>query len=155
MTNQQRHPTLEYLEPLAGEWEIEGTHRLMPGEIIRGRATFEWLNGEQFLIWRMHYDHPAIPDSIAIIGCDDRDGPEATGGAGCMVNYFDSRGVSRRSAIEAGPGIWRTWRDSPGFSQRFTGRISDDGQTIRGLAELCEDGTTWVEDLPMTYRRVG
>ena len=100
MTDQQRHPTLEYLEPLAGDWEVEGTHRLMPGEVIRGRATFEWLDGRQFLIWRMHYDHPAIPDSIAIIGCDDRDGAEATGGGECVVHYFDSRGVFRRSGIE-------------------------------------------------------
>ncbi|HYI26177.1 MAG TPA: hypothetical protein VD767_12270 [Thermomicrobiales bacterium] len=154
MTDQQRHPTLEYLEPLAGEWVITATHRLLPDDEITGHATFEWLDGNRFLIWRMHYDHPDIPDSVAVIGCEDQEGADATVG-GCTVNYFDARGVSRRYVIEAEPGTWRYWRDWPGFSQRFTGRFSDDGRTMSGVAELCEDGTAWMEDLPMTYRRVG
>lgn len=154
MTDRRRHPTLEHLEPLVGAWDFTATHRMLPGEEIRGEATFEWLDGGQFLIWRSHYDHPAIPDSIAIIGCDDRDGADAPGGGECVVNYFDSRGVCRRSAIEAEPGVWRTWRDVPGFSQRFTGRFSEDGRTIFGVAELCEDGVTWMEDMPSTYTRV-
>lgn len=152
---QQRHPTLAHLEPLVGEWDLTATHRMLPGDVIRGQASFAWLDGGQFLIWRTGCEHPAIPDSIAIIGCDDRDGADATGGGDCVVNYFDSRGVHRRSAIVAEPGVWRTWRDSPGFSQRFTGRFSDDGRTMTGVAELCEDGVTWMEDMPCTYRRKG
>jgi hypothetical protein len=42
----------------------------------------------------------------------------------------------------------------PGFSQRFTGTISADGNAIAGVAELCEDGTTWQVDLRINYSRV-
>ena len=70
------------------------------------------------------------------------------------MRYFDSRGVARRYALEAEAGVFRFWRDQPGFSQRFTGTLSADGNTIDGVAELCQDGTTWEEDLRMTYKRV-
>jgi hypothetical protein len=153
MTSQTRHPTLDQLTVLVGEWEIEATHRLMPGVVIRGRATFEWLKGEVFLIWRARYDLPESPDSIAILSCDE-EGDLRNPDGGCAYLYSDERGVTRRYSFDAEPGIWRTWRDAPGFSQRFTGRFSDDGNTISGVSELCEDGTTWVEDMPTTYRRV-
>lgn len=153
MTARLRHPALDHVAPLVGEWEIEGTHRLMPGVVIRGRATFEWLAGEVVLIWRTRYDHPDIPDSIAIVSCDE-EGDLRNPNGGCAVHYFDERGVTRLYTLDAEPGVWRFWRDAPGFAQRFTGRFSDDGNTITGMSELCQDGNTWMEDLPMTYRRV-
>lgn len=88
------------------------------------------------------------------MGCDDagdlRD-PEG----GCTVQYDDVRGVTRRYRLSAEPGIWRYWRDVPGLSQRFTGRISDDGSAIGGIVELNRDGSTWEADLVITYRRLG
>jgi hypothetical protein len=45
------------------------------------------------------------------------------------------------------------WRDAPGFSQRFSGTFEDDGDTIVGLWNLSRDGTTWDEDLQITFRR--
>jgi hypothetical protein len=153
MTSGTRHPTLDHLAVLVGEWEIEATHRLMPGTVIRGRATFEWLEGGVFLIWRAHYDHPDIPDSIAILSCDDA-GDLRNPNGGCAVHYFDERGVTRLYTLDAVPGVWRFWRDAPGFSQRFTGTFSADGNAIAGVSELCQDGTTWVEDLPIRYQRI-
>ena len=50
--------------------------------------------------------------------------------------------------------MWRIWRDWPGFSQRFTGMFSDDGDTITGNGELSEDDATWKPDLQVTYKRV-
>jgi hypothetical protein len=148
-----RDPVLDHLAPLEGEWEIEASHRLLPGEVIRGRATFEWLEGGPFLIWRAHYDHPDIPDSIAIMGCDDT-GDLRNPGGGCSVHYFDVRGVTRLYSLSAEPGVWRYWRDTPGFSQRFTGRFSPDGSSIDGVVELSTDGATWEADLPIIYTRV-
>jgi hypothetical protein len=154
MEPRRRHPALDHLGALVGEWEIEATHQALPGDVIRGRATFEWLEGEVFLIWRAHYDHPDIPDSIAILGCDDQ-GDLRNPSGGCSVHYFDQRGVTRLYHLSAEAGVWRYWRDAPGFAQRFVGRISSDGRTIDGVVELCRDESTWEMDLPITYRRVG
>jgi hypothetical protein len=156
MQQHPRHPMLEHLDALVGQWETEATHQSYPGTVVRGRATFEWLEGGHFLIWRARNDHPDFPDSIAILGCVDSDDSEAFGdpGGGCSLRYFDSRGVARRYALGAEAGVWRFWQDWPGFSQRFTGALSADRNTIAGVAELCEDGTMWREDLRITYKRV-
>ena len=150
-----RHPMLAHLDPLIGEWETEATHQLMPDTVVRGRTTFEWLESGHFLILRARNEHPDFPDSISILGCDDPDGSDDAGDSGgCSMRYFDSRGVARRYALEAEAGVFRFWRDRPGFSQRFTGTLSADGNTIAGVAELCQDGTTWEVDLRVTYKRV-
>ena len=151
-----RHPVLEHLEALVGTWETEATHPLLPDTTIRGRAIFAWLEGRRFLIWRAHHDHPDIPDSITIMGRDDA-GDAATAaapGGDCAAHYFDSRGVSRVSRLDAAPGVWRMWRDWPGFSQRSTSTFGDDGDTIVGKGELSKDGATWHPDLQVIYRRV-
>jgi hypothetical protein len=153
MQSRTRHPTLDHLAAMEGEWEIEATHRLMPGTVIRGRATFEWLEGGFFLIWRARYDHPDIPDSIAIVGCDDN-GDLGNPDGGCSFHYFDQRGVTRRYILSAEAGVWRYWRDSPGFSQRYVGTFSPDGRTVEGVVELRTEDNTWEQDLPITYRRV-
>jgi len=147
---------LEHLAVLVGEWETDATHRLMPSTAVRGGSAFEWLEGGHFLIWRAHNEHPNFPDSISILGCADPDGADAAAGTrgDCSLSYFDSRGIVRRYALAAEAGVWRFWRDWPGFAQRFTGTLSGDGNTITGLAELCQDGTTWEEDLHITYKRV-
>jgi hypothetical protein len=148
------NPTLGQLAALAGEWEIEATHQALPGDIIYGRATFEWLEGDFILIWHTHYDHPDIPDSIAIMSCDDT-GDLRNPSGGCALHYFDQRGITRLYNLSAEVGVWRFWRDAPGFSQRFVGTFSPDGRTIDGVVELCRDGSTWERDLRITYKRAG
>ena len=133
----------QLLEALVGTWTTEGTHPLLAG-VIRGQATFEWLDGRQFMVCRSHYDHPDIPDALAVTGViDDR----------LSMHYFDSRGVFRVYEVDLSPGTWRFWRDGPDFAQRFTGTFSDDGLTITGRGQLSTDGTSWDEDLSLTYRR--
>jgi hypothetical protein len=105
---------------------------------------FEWLDGGRFLIWRSHYDHPEIPDAIAITGVTDGQ---------LSMHYFDSRGVYRMYSVSMSPGTWRFSRDAPGFSQRFTGTFSDDGSTITGHGQLSRDGASWDDDLALTYRK--
>ena len=155
MQQRTRNPALDHLDALVGEWETEATHPYLPATVIRGRATFEWLAGGFFLIWRAGYDHPDIPDSIAILGCDDSSSSGEVGptGGGCSMHYFDSRGVSRVYGLGADRGVWRFWRDWPGFSQRYVATISADGNTITGNGELSRDGSTWEQDLRITYRR--
>ena len=40
------------------------------------------------------------------------------------------------------------------FSQRFTGTLSEDGNTIAGAWEICHDGKTWEHDFDLTYTKV-
>jgi hypothetical protein len=140
-------PDLQEWDRLTGRWVTEGAHPMLPGEAIRGRSTFEWLDGHRFVIWRSHYDHSEIPDGITIIGVTD---------GRLSMHYFDQRGVYRVYAAGLDQVTWRYWRDAsaPDFSQRFTGTFSDDGNTITGRGELSKDGKTWEDDLQLDYQRV-
>ena len=144
MENDPLDAQLEFLQPLAGTWSAEGVHPLLAGDVIRGRATFEWLDGGRLLIWRSHYDHPQIPDAVSVTGVIDDQ---------LSMQYFDSRGVHRVYSVSAGPGTWRFWRDGPDFAQRSTGTFGADGTTITTEGQLSHDGSTWDDDLRLTYRR--
>ena len=134
---------LELLGALVGSWTTEGSHPELP-DAIHGRATFEWLAGERFLIWRAQYDHPEIPDAVSVTGVTD---------GRLTMHYFDSRGVFRVYSVAMSPGSWRFWREDPGFAQQFTGTFGEDGDTITGRGSYSLDGSTWNEDLALTYRR--
>jgi hypothetical protein len=51
-------------------------------------------------------------------------------------------------------GIWKVWREAPGFWQRFSGTFGDDGESIRGVWEKGPDGSTWEHDFDMIYTKV-
>jgi hypothetical protein len=72
---------------------------------------------------------------------------------GLSMHYFDSRGVHRVYGVSFGDGVWRMWRNAPGFSQRFVGTISDDGDIIDGLWKLSRDDTTRDDDLKISFLR--
>ena len=59
---------LEPFQALIGEWTIEMTHPMVEDTVVRGRATYEWLEGGRFLIQRAVNDHPDFPDSLCVIG---------------------------------------------------------------------------------------
>jgi hypothetical protein len=140
------NPALEPLRVLVGTWNTVGTHPLVPGTTFHGRTTFDWLAGGAFLIMRSQIDEPGIPSGIAIFGTDDTTGE-------CAMLYFDERGVSRRYEARLRDGTWTWWRDSPEFSQRFTGTIAADGRTIVGRGEMSRDGAPWEPDLQLIYTR--
>lgn len=152
---------LKHLGRLVGAWTTEGTHPAFPGMVVHGTADAEWLEGERFLILRGRVDHPDFPDSISIIGFTDRDrvgkgdgaGQGAAGQARLTMHYYDSRGVYRLYDAGIDAEAWRFWRESPGFSQRFTGTFADGGNTIVGVSQLREDDVNWKDDLKITYRR--
>ncbi len=110
-------------QTLVGTWTLEATHPLLPGDEIRGEMTFEWLDGRRLLIQRSHYEHPEIPDAIAIFGVIDDQ---------LSMHYFDSRGVHRIFTVSLSQGTLRYARNAPDFSQRFTLTFSDDRDTIAG-----------------------
>lgn len=119
---------------------------MMPGVTLHGRTSFDWLEGGAFLIVRSEIDEPGIPTGIAIIGSDDAK-------AELFMLYFDERGVSRKHEVSFRDNVLKWWRDAPGFSQRFTGTLSDDRNIMVGVSELSRDGSTWDRDLELTYVR--
>jgi hypothetical protein len=155
------------LDRLVGAWTTEATHPAMPGVVVHGTSVFEWLEGRRFLTLRARNDHPDFPDALSIIGRMGHD--RVDGGAGAAraagavptdadasplrMHYYDSRGVFRVCETRMDDTSWRVWRDAPGFSQRFTGLLSEDGDTILGRWELCRDDVHWADDLQITYRR--
>lgn len=152
--NDPRGIAIERLGALVGHWTTEATHRLFPDLVIKGEATFEWLEGEKFLIQRSRADHPDFPDGISIMGGTD----------GLHLHYFDSRGVHRVYELRIGDESWEYLRDDrpapgeqpvPGSWQRFVGRLEDGVNTITGVAQLSSDGENWEDDLWITYRRTG
>jgi hypothetical protein len=138
---------VEALEALIGTWRLEAS-LAGSAEGPRAEATFAWLTGRRFVVQRWEIDHPDAPDGIAILGWDDEV-------EGLRQHYFDSRGVARVYEMRLADGVWRLWRDAPGFCQRFTGAFSDDGDTIAGAWELSDDGTNWRHDFDLTYHRSG
>lgn len=139
---------LRDLDRLVGEWTLEATHPAFPDLVVPGRCSFEWLDGEKFLIQRSTADHPDFPNSISVIGAmsDEDDGS-------LSMHYYDSRGVHRVYSLEMSEGVLRIARDAPGFSQRLEARLADDGDTLGGVWQLSRDDETWDDDLEITYRR--
>jgi len=70
------------------------------------------------------------------------------------VLYSDNRGVSRVYGMSFSEGLWQLWRNVPGFSQRFEGRVSPDRKTITSHWEKSLDGATWEHDFDVTYTRL-
>jgi hypothetical protein len=137
-------PELEPFSALIGDWTLEATHPAFPSVVVGGSSTFEWLEGEQFVIQRSETNHPDFPDSISVIGpVDER----------LAMHYFDSRGVHRVYEMSFDGGVLRISRDAPGFSQRLEAQLAEDGDSFGGVWQLSRDGETWDDDLEITYRR--
>lgn len=134
---------MEPFEPLVGTWDVEAEHRLLD-DVIRAVWTFEWLEGERFLLVRSRNDKPEIPDGLMVVGPRED-------GDGLAVEYFDSRGVRRTYETTFADGVWRYRRDHPGFDQRFEARVS--GDEWRGLFQLAEQPGEWVDDMTVVFRR--
>ena len=133
---------------LIGTWTTEATHPAVPGTVVSGTADVEWLEGERFLIFRSHNDHPDFPDSISILGDTD----------GLKWHYFDSRGVHRVYELRVTDDGWEVGRDvaaadAETFSQRLTVTFKDGDGAMDGRSAISYDNETWQDDLQITYRR--
>src|SRR5262245_19956996 len=104
------NPALKRLDVLIGEWDVQFWYRSDPSQVVQGQTTFEWL-GESFVIQRSGARLAYVPGAIWIIGSDSP-------GEIFTADYFDSRGVKRVYQMSLSDGLWKIWRDNPGFSQR-------------------------------------
>ena len=146
-----RDLALKRLAPFIGEWSVEASIPLLGSTAIRGRVVFEWVLAGQFVLQRVEVPHTDVPDSLSIIAVD----PDTDR---YSQHYFDSRGVVRVYPMTFRDGEWTLVRDSPDFSpldfsQRFTGRFSDDGKTIHGQWEKTDDSGRWQHDFDLTYTK--
>lgn len=134
---------LEPFDPLIGTWKTEATHPQFDG-VVPGNTTFEWLEGRRFVIARSRNGHELFPDAIWVIGPPEE-------GDGLVIEYFDSRGVRRTYGTSLEDGVWRWWRDHPGFDQRFAATL--DPEEFEGVSQLARAPGEWRDDLRVTYRR--
>jgi len=139
-----RNPALEPFDALIGTWDTDASHPMLPGVVVPGSVTYEWLEGGQFIVQRSQNDHELFPDAICVIGA-----PES--GEGLVMEYFDSRGVRRTYGISLEDGMLRIWRDAEGFDQRLDVRIAPEG--FEGVHQLAETPGEWKDDLKVVYRR--
>jgi hypothetical protein len=136
---------LKQFDKLVGEWDMVGTHPALPSP-VDGHSSFEWLVEGALLVWHFDWERLGPPSAISVIGHDDM-------GEACSMLYSDERGVARIYQMSLDGGVWKMWRESPGFSQRMTGTFSDDENTIIVHGELLRDGSNWEQDLDVTYTR--
>jgi len=141
MTDEPKlNPKLENLRRLVGTWDVELVFPADTSNKMHGHAVFDWLEGGAFVV-----EH--LETSIWIIGPDDSS--EAY-----SVLYHDERGVSRVYQMSLSQNTWKIWRNAPGFSQRFEGKLSEPGNTIMAHWEKSSDGSAWEHDFDLTYTRV-
>jgi hypothetical protein len=149
-----RQEGLTRLDRLVGTWD---TAPVVAGvQVMRGITEISWAEDGAFLVqrasnelldttpdgWREH----APRTTVWMIGLDDDS---------YTALYADSRGVRRVYSMQFDGRTWLLRRDAPGFAQRFSAEMSDDGQTIVGSWELSEDGgREWRLDFEMTLTRI-
>jgi len=136
--------SLALLEPLIGRWAME----VQTGQgSAYGTTIIEWIEERSFIRIVADNNPNAPPSSVSILGRDqDR--------VGFDVLYFDRRGTSRTYQMSFVAGIWRMWRDQPGFFQRFHARLSLDGDALVGSWERSPRGVAWEHDFHVAYQRV-
>ena len=85
--------------------------------------------------------------TTTIIGLDDASGE--------FCQFFaDARGMFRIYRMSLDGGVWRLWRDAPGFHQRFTGTLLPGGAAIEAYWEKSADGVAWEHDFDLTYTKI-
>jgi hypothetical protein len=138
--------SLKNFEVLIGEWSMVGSHPELP-TAVHGHSVFEWLREDALLVWHFNWESgQGVPSAYSIIGHDDSLEP-------CSMLYTDERGVSRIYQMSLSGGVWKMWRESPGFSQRMTASFSNDNNTINWQGDLSRDGSSWETDLSINFTK--
>jgi hypothetical protein len=136
------------LERAVGTWVVTGSHPHLPGRKVRGKVTFEPIEGGAFLRMHSHMQDAEFPEGVAIFGTDGDDDE-------CTMLYFDSRGVARRYHVAFDANGFGWSRDSHKFAQRFRITIAADAHTMEGEGTMKKEGEPWEPDLRLSYLRVG
>jgi uncharacterized protein DUF1579 len=138
------------LAALVGRWRTEGWTRETaeaPATRIAALDTYEWLPGRVGLLHtvdaRVGDEHV---EGAEIVGWDPARGAYVT-------QYFGSDGPNAYEAslaVADGALVW-TMRSK---QDRFTGRFSDDGNTLTGDWEQLDDEENWQPWMEVTLTRL-
>ncbi len=128
------------LDRLLGTWDVTMRHVALPAP-ISGRQRYERVLDGAFVMLHSTYDHPDVPDAIAVL--DAR-----------TCSSFDVRGVARVFDLAVDDAGWTMIRRDEDFWQRsgvrFTGPDAMDGAGENSF----DRGATWQHDFSITYARV-
>jgi hypothetical protein len=145
------NPALTPLEGLVGDWEMELSNAAFlprPSDRVKGGPVLiEWVQDGAFLAMRMGDKSPGPPQALWLIGRDDST-PNFT------VLYYDARSVSRVYEMSFSEGVWKMWREAPGFWQRYEGTVSKGGKTMTAHWEKSADGSRWEHDFDVTSTKL-
>ena len=144
------NPALKDVEFLIGKWEMELSNAAFlpkPSSTVKGDVSFDWVEDKAFLIMRMGGNPSTSQGAIWLINRDESS-------SDYKVFYYDDRKVSRIYEMSFSDNLWKLWRQSPNFSQRFEGKISKDGNKILAKWEKSSDGQKWEHDFDVTYTRM-
>jgi hypothetical protein len=134
------------LDLAIGTWIVTGSHPYLANRTLRGRVTFELIEGGAFIRMHSKMDDSEIPEGVALFGTDDSDNT-------CTMLYFDVRGVARRYDVTMHADGFTWSRADPEFAQRFRVTIASDGLTMEGEGTMKKDGAAWEPDLRLSYVR--
>jgi Protein of unknown function (DUF1579) len=145
----ERGPDPERLAALVGRWQTEGrtiATREAPEATIDAADTYEWLPGRLSLLHtvdaRVGQEHV---EGAEIIGWDPAR-------KAYLTQYFGSDGPNAyeaRLTEDDGVLVW-SMRSA---TDRFTGRFSDDRNTITGHWERLDDEKNWQPWMEITLTR--
>lgn len=117
------NPDVDDLDRLVGSWDVSGG--------TEGAITYEWMDGESFLIQRVDLEqHGQSITGIEIIGHEREFGTEP--GEEIRSRFYDSTGNTLGYVYEMDGDtltIWGEEKDSPAY---FQGEFSDDDDTLTG-----------------------
>ncbi len=142
-----KNPALAPLSVLLGTWTVEMVHSKLP-DPLTWQDSFDLLENA-FIIWHWQGKNE-VPQGTFIIGRNENKSDNLY-----TALYYDARGVSRLIHMSFENGIWRFWRNDLDFSQRFEGKVSEDGNVIIGNGDASYDGgKEWEHDYSITYTRI-
>jgi hypothetical protein len=146
---QEPGPEHRRLAALVGRWRTEGRtreSRTAPAQKIAAWDTYEWLPGRFALLHRVD----------ARVGEEHVEGAEIIAwdpARGCyLTQYFGSDGPNAYEASlgeKDGQLVWAMRSQS----DRFTGRFSDNGDTIEGHWERLDEHENWQPWMDITLAR--
>lgn len=147
----QPNPVLKPLEGLVGDWEMEISNASflprLSDRVKGGPVLIEWVQDGAFLVIHMGDKSAGPPQALWLIDRDDST-PNYT------VLYYDARSVSRIYKMSFSEGVWKMWREAPGFWQRYESTVSKDGKTMTAHWEKSSDGSRWEHDFDVTYTKL-
>ncbi len=146
--NKNVNPALKNLAFLPGKWSMTLSNTSFlpdPKATLHGSASFGWVEDGNFLVMQQGVKGKT-PSATWLIGRDESV-------ADYSVFYFDDKKSSRIYQMSFAKGVWKMWRTTPRFTQRFSARVSRDKKTIKGSWEKSTDGKKWDHDFDLTYER--